>query len=456
MLNKSSWIHTTFNWFCLIGSGLYLTTIADAQVQRPVAAQQPAATGQPNVGQPNGAGTKVQSKQLQQMFQAQSAQNQAQAVAKQSAAGGQPINQQQLQPGQPQMVQQPGQIQPGQVQQVQSGQMPLQPGQGLPGQFGQAQNAAGQPNPGQNAIQVPLTPAQIAAIAEAQQQALAAGVVNPVPPFEPLNQQWQAFLDQVLTKWEAESSKVEKFQCEFSRFQYDPTIVSPDHYTVARGELKYLKPDKGLLKVNTLAFHAGKDDKGNAKYATNPKRQFGEYWICDGQNIYDMNRNDKVCTIFQLPPAMRGAGIQASPLPFVFGVKKQELEARYWIKPLPQPKDRPNEIWLEVYPRRADDAANYVKLQVVLDLKDWMPMGLIVFGTQWSPQSQHRELYQFEKRVVNATNILPQIFQKEFIPAKPPADWKVIEEKYQEPQAEKPADQPRVAAPPQPGAPIVK
>ena len=460
MLNKSSWIHTTFNWFCLIGSGLCLTAIADAQVQRTAVAGQQPTGGQPNVGQPNvgqpGSGTKVQSKQLQQMFQAQSAQNQAQAVAKQAAAAGQSANpQQQLPPGQvpgqPVMRQQAGQVQPGQIQpgQIQQG----QPGQGLPGQPGQAQSAAGQPNVGQNAN---LTPEQIAAIEQAQQQALAAGVVNPVPPFEPLNQQWQAFLDQVLTKWEAESSKVEKFQCEFKRFQYDPTIVSPDHYTVAQGELKYLKPDKGLLKVNTLGFHAGKDEKGQAKYATNPKRQFGEYWICDGQNVYDMNRNDKVCTIFQLPPAMRGAGIQASPLPFVFGVKKQELEARYWIKPLPQPKDRPNEIWLEVYPRRADDAANYVKLQVVLDLKDWMPMGLIVFGTQWSPQSQHRELYQFDKRVVNATNILPQIFQKEFIPAKPPADWKVIEEKYQEPQAEKPSDQPRVAIPPQPGAPVVK
>ncbi len=69
---------------------------------------------------------------------------------------------------------------------------------------------------------------------------------------------------------------------------------------------------------------------------------------------------------------------------------------------------------------------------------------------QLASRIPHRELYQFDKRVVNATNILPQIFQKEFIPAKPPADWKVIEEKYQEPQAQPPADQPRVAQPPHP------
>ena len=449
MLNKSSWIHTTFNCLCLIGSGLCLTATAQAQLQRPLP-QQPAAAGQANGVQPGGAGTKVQGKQLQQMFQAQSAQNQAQATAKQAAGGQPPAGQPQAQPGQipgqPVMRQQAGQVQPGQPQ---PGQMQVQPGQP-----GQVQNPAGPAMAGQPVIPV-VNPQQAAAIIAAQQQALAQGMVNPVAPFPPLNQQWQAFLDQVLTKWEAESGKVEKFQCEFKRFQYDPTIVGPEHYTVAQGELKYLKPDKGLLKINELAYHSGKGPKGDAQYAVNPQNQFGEYWICDGENIYDMNRNGKVCTIHQLPPNMRGVGIQASPLPFIFGVKKKELEARYWIQPLPQPKDRPNEIWLEVYPRRADDAANYVKLQVVLDLKDWMPMGLIVFGTQWTPQSQHRELYQFEKRVVNATNILPAIFQKEFIPAKPPADWKVIKEKYQEPQAEQPGE-PKVAAPQQPGAPVLK
>ncbi len=465
MLNKSFWIHTSFKCLCVLSSSLSCAAIAQAQAQ-PRPTQVPAGTPAAQAG-----GTKVQGKQLQQMFQAQSAQNQAQANAKSFAGQAQPGQAPQAQAAQAQAAQtqagqmQPGPMRPGQpVMQQQAGQQfnqqpGQQPGQQAvqqPGQVpnGQAQNVAGQPNNGQNPVGVPLTPQQAAAIAAAQQQALAGGGVNPVPPFGPLTKEWEVFLDQVLTRWEAESSKVEKFQCEFVRFQYNPTQVAPDHFTVAKGELKYLKPDKGLLKVNVIQYYAGKDDKGQAKYEINAKREFGEYWTCDGENIYDLNRNEKVCTIFELPPNMRGAGIQASPLPFVFGVKKQDLLARYWIKPLPQPKERPNEIWLEVYPRRADDASNYQKLQVVLDLKDWMPMGLIVFLNNWTPQSPHRELYQFEKRVVNATNILPQIFQKEFIPAKPPADWKVIKERAEEPQAQQPADQPRVAQPPQAGVPV--
>jgi TIGR03009 family protein len=419
---------------------LSLAAPALAQAQKPAA------------GGTAAGGTKVQTKQLQQMFQSQSAQNQAQAAANAQNYGGQAgAAQGAAQKFAPGQAQQPSAQQPLAQQQLSQGQ-----GVVNQGQPGQAQSAAGGSNSGQKPVQVPLTPEQAAAIQAAQQAAIAGGGVNPVPPFEPLTDEWKQWLDQVLTRWETASGQVEKFQCEFTRFQYDPTIVSPDHYTVAQGDLKYMRPDKGLLMVKTMAYHSGKDDKGQPKYEENAKRPFGEYWICDGQNVYDMNRNDKVCTIVQLPPNMRGVGIQASPLPFVFGVKKQDLLARYWIKPLPQPEGRKNEIWLEVFPRRADDASNYLKLQVVLDLRDWMPMGLIVFRPSWTPQTPHRELYQFDKRVVNAKNILPAIFQKEFIPAKPPADWKVVEEKFQEPQAEQPAAEPRVATPPQPGQPVVK
>ncbi len=74
MLNKSCWIHTTFSLHVLIGSSLCCAAIAQAQVQRQTAPPTAA-------GQAGGSGTKVQSKQLQQMFQTQSAQNQAQAAA---------------------------------------------------------------------------------------------------------------------------------------------------------------------------------------------------------------------------------------------------------------------------------------------------------------------------------------------------------------------------------------
>lgn len=487
MLTKSLLTQSSIHYICLISIGLCTFGTAQAQIQRP--AVQPQAQPQtqpPNTGvQPGGAAqpgaTKVQTKQLQQMFQAQSAQNQSQYGARQQVAPGQqptaqPGTAQQQPAGQPVMrqpqfgQQQAGQQQAGQQQFGQGQASQMQQGQFPPsqGQIGQAQSAQGQPNsgqnPGQNAAQNPvqnsgpmaLTPEQAAAVALAQQQANAGGGINPVAPFPALTKEWQDYLEKVLDKWELESGKVQKFQCEFVRYQYDPTLVTEDCYTLAQGELKYMQPDKGLFKVNTLKYHAGKDDKGQPKYELNAQKQFGEYWICDGENVHLLDRNEKVCTIYQLPPQVRGAGIKSSPLPFVFGVKKQEMKSRYWIKPLPQPKDRPNEIWLEVYPRRADDASNYLKLQVVLDLRDWMPMGLIVFTPNWRPDAPHRELYQFDKRVVNATNILPQIFQKEFIPAKPPADWKVLEEKYQEPQAQPAADQPRVAQPPQFGAPVVK
>ncbi len=107
-------------------------------------ASSPAADSQPNSAgvQPGAAqvgGTKVPSKQLQQMFQAQSAQNQSQAISRQVAPGGQatPGNSRKLkQPvGQPAMRQQAGQGLPGQAQ---PGQFPTSQGQPS-----QAQSARG-------------------------------------------------------------------------------------------------------------------------------------------------------------------------------------------------------------------------------------------------------------------------------------------------------------------------
>ena len=282
-----------------------------------------------------------------------------------------------------------------------------------------------------------------------------AGVVNPVAPFPALDAQWQAYLDKVLEVWEQKTSDVTRYACTFRRYQYDPTLAAQDAYTIAAGTLKYSKPDKGLFKVDQLVYHRGSDKDGKPQYQENPQRKYGEYWICDGKYVHILDENEKKCTKYELPPSVRGNSIYLSPLPFLFGVKAAEIKSRYWIKPLPLPQGRTNEVWLEAFPRRADDAANYQRVQVVLDLKDWMPKGLIVFLPNYRPEAPHRELYEFDNRQVNES-LLDRLnfFDKEFIPAEPPKDWKVIVEPYQAPPAEGAQAAPRVATPPVAPAPV--
>lgn len=333
---------------------------------------------------------------------------------------------------------QQAQAQQAQAQQAPAQQATAQQAQGLPGQAGVGQNAAALALG--NAAGVPVVQGD--------------GAVNPVSPFPPLNEQWQAYLDKVLTAWEKKSGEVTRYACKFRRWQYDPSLVQNSAYTIADGVVKYMQPDKGLFRVDELVYYSGtKDNKPD--YRENKQKKFGEYWICDGKYVHILDQNEKKCVKHELPPQMRGNAIYLSPLPFLFGVKADEIKKRYWIRPLPLPEDRKNEIWLEAYPRRADDAANYQRVQVVLDVSDLMPKGLIVFLPNWRPEAKHSELYEFNDRQVNE-NLLQRlnIFQQEFIPAEPPKDWTVIVEPFQPQQAAPPSSEPRVAAPPATGVPV--
>ncbi len=75
---------------------------------------------------------------------------------------------------------------------------------------------------------------------------------------------------------------------------------------------------------------------------------------------------------------MRGNNIHLSPLPFLFGVKAKEIQDRYWVRPIAPPAGS-QDVWLETYPKRPDDAGNYSRVQIILDKNEVLPKGLVVF-----------------------------------------------------------------------------
>ena len=163
------------------------------------------------------------------------------------------------------------------------------------------------------------------------QQAAAPAQQQAKQPFPPLNAQQQAQLDQVLLAWQAQSQGTKTLECGFERWHFD-LLAAPAgvHASWARGEIKYAKPDKGLFRVNDLAFYKGmKEGKPQFGPAAN---KYGEYWICNGIELVDYDRTEKKCHVHVLPPNMQGQGIFNSPLPFVFNLDAQQIKQRYWIK----------------------------------------------------------------------------------------------------------------------------
>ncbi len=347
--------------------------------------------------------------------------------------------------------QQPGTNRPGQQQFAQQ-QFAQQPGQAPANQPQRSMQPAGQQQyPPQQAQQqlmqqasspvaqgagVPQDRAALEQQIAIQQAEMAARLSK--MPFEPLNAAQQDYLDKVLNVWEMNTAKIQRYQCNFKRWIFDPTQnTGNDAAAKGEGTIRFMQPDKGLFRVDKLEFFAGRDDKQNALYRENERQKLGEYWLCDGEYVHILDRNDKKCLKVELPPEMRGNQIHLSPLPFLFGVKAQEIKERYWVRPIAPPAGS-RDVVLETFPKRPDDAGNYSRVQIVLDAVDVLPKTLVVFLPNFRPDQPHREVYEFTDRDKD-WNMLDQmkdkLFRDEFIPKSLPKDWEIVVEPYLAPQS---------------------
>ncbi len=266
-------------------------------------------------------------------------------------------------------------------------------------------------------------------------QAVQQGVARvPQQPFPPLSAQDQAYVNEVLRVWETRTEKVKRYECKFIRWHFDPRVHPTAHSSIAQGELKFMDPDKGLFKVDQVKSISAKGS--TPEYLVDSSQPFGEYWVCDGDWVHILDRNEKKANRIQLPPQMRGKQIHLSPLPFLFGVKASDIQQRYWIRSVPPPAGD-DSVWLEAWPKRADDAGNYSRVQVVLHRQEILPRALIVFLPNWRNDQPHRQVYEFTDRQDTAgfwDAVKENVFRQAFIPTKLPADWNVIEEPYIPPQ----------------------
>lgn len=310
----------------------------------------------------------------------------------------------------------------GATQQVQTGQVTQTP----PGQ-----TPLGQPN-AQGNVTVPLMTME-----QAMQEGLAQSERQPFPP---LTAAEQSYLDQVLKVWEQRTDQIERYQCNFRRFERDPAAFSAGYYKISTGVIKFMSPDKGLFDVQVVKTIK---DKVNQQYEVDPKNPHGgEFWICDGRWVYIRDRATQVEKQIELPPSMRGNQIYLSPLPFLFGVKADEIKNRYWIRPVPV-KGEGNA--LEAWPKFVDDKANYSRVTVVLDPKDILPKSLIVYLPNWTPESQKIQIFEFNDRVTKSPGLFGKLFEGQFIPTKLPSDWTIDREPYIDPNLQRE----NVATPPQ-------
>jgi TIGR03009 family protein len=262
-----------------------------------------------------------------------------------------------------------------------------------------------------------------------------------VPPQFQLNQVEQAYLDQVLDKWEQESGTVKMFQCPFQRWEYNAAFGPGQDIPLNKdkGELSYEKPDKGSFQITEIAkwqaepVPPGQPPPPQAKgdWVVDPNA-IGEHWVCDGKSIFEYRHDQKQLVERPIPPEMQGQSIVDGPLPFLFGAKADKLKQRYSMRIQQQPNDQ--EIWIQALPKFQAQAADFRAVEVILDQQRLLPRAMQVHLPDGS-----RHVYMFD--LANATlNGHWQRIKSLFQAPRTPFGWqRVVEEAPAQPPAGNPA-----------------
>jgi TIGR03009 family protein len=241
---------------------------------------------------------------------------------------------------------------------------------------------------------------------------------EPAAPFT-LNPQEQAQLDWLLARWEQEGAKVKTFECDFTRFDWDPVWRADRPMHVVQGELKYAAPDKGMLRVKGELVDF-RWDQGRATGGRFAEGQMAEHWICNGSSIFEYNFQKKQLIEHKLAPEVKGTAISNSPLPFLFGTKANQLRARYFLRVV-TPQGVKDQAWLEAHPRYQADAANFRKATLIIALATMRPSAV----ESVLPNGKSSTVYQFHNVKANARNLIDPfgVWKNNWLFPRTPAGW---------------------------------
>jgi TIGR03009 family protein len=265
----------------------------------------------------------------------------------------------------------------------------------------------------------------------------------------PKSPEEEKYLDQLLAVWEQNTKDIERLSCEFRMYEYNSNANFVEQLAqqtgknireikakAASGVVRYMKPDKGMYRIDQVIALTGKLDANNQPEMKASDNLVGDYWICDGETVHSYERKEKKVTHYVIPKEMQGIGILESPMPFLFGVEAKKLKERYWLRalnPPPLPNGQPNKdlFLIEAYPKFQQDAVNYDHVHVFLDRQEFLPLALIKYDTDHvdekdKPLVDKREYYEFVTREKNAgifKKLSEKIWNQEFIPVKLPTGW---------------------------------
>ena len=266
------------------------------------------------------------------------------------------------------------------------------------------------------------------------QQSTSAGIqqqeargVQP-PAFLPLSEKHQQYIQRVLMYWQSHTEKIDHYRSDFERWQFD-TVYGPRNTfkTFSTGKVRFANPDKGLFKVEKVLTYQPASAQSKASYKEVPGTH-GEFWVCDGKSIFEYDFLNERLIQQVLPAELQGKNIINGPLPFLFGCNAQDIMNRFWVRAI-TPQNVEGEIWLEAYPKTIHDASNYQKVHIIIDNKDFLPKGMVIFDRSYEKGKNHsRTVFNFKEREINFATTLEKLnpFYRNFYEPALPSGWKKV------------------------------
>ncbi len=233
----------------------------------------------------------------------------------------------------------------------------------------------------------------------------------PQRPFAELQTDHAQFLDQVLDLWQQSSGQVKQYTSDFRRWDYDQTYCNyrdpQDNrlsaYQVSDGMVRYASPDKGMFETTVVCDFTKEEGQAPVYKKRKNEQQNHEKWICNGKSIYEFDFTNKKLYEMAIPQEMQGQSLVNSPLPFLFGVEKEVIKERFWIRVITPQQVQETEVWLQAYPKNIEDARNYQRLEIILSRVDWMPQILHIYPPNYDERTNPiSRVFEFENRQVNS------------------------------------------------------
>ena len=304
----------------------------------------------------------------------------------------------------------------------------------------------------------PMTAEELAAWEAHQKRSAQAGAAQAaaprspqLPPGFPLPADEQQYVEKVLDYWQQTSDKVKHYKCDFLRYDYDTEFVNiRDPRTnqlyahhQGTGEIRFAAPDKARFETTKVFKFTGapKEQGGNAIYEPLKGhsmwgRTINECWVCTGQSVFSFDFEQKARHEEKIPPRLQGNVVE-SPLPFLFGAKKDDVMKRYWVRYIPkyetdaqgQKKLIENEIWLDIYPKRINDAQTYSKVELILSADDFMPLAIHMYAPNYNPAKNNysSRYFIFQNRQINAKLDGLRGWMNRFVQVSVPPTWRKVD-----------------------------